>query len=567
MTGSPDPEQQLVIDAPADARLVVSAPPGSGKTWTAAERLGRLAQEHSDDERGLLALSFSRAAAFALTSQLHRAGVGARVEVRTIDSWATRILMWFGTDGFEGRGHDHTIASAAALLERAVTELEYRHVVVDEAQDVHGIRSVLVEGLLTSDAVGGWTVLGDAAQAIFEFDAAGSEHLLRKMSARDGILRLQLRGCHRAQSETAAEVVALGEALRSDTADTSGLRAVWHRYRGLRGLKLDSFLTAAPTYSVDSRATSVLVRDNRRVLELSELLADRGVDHRITAARDEGVVPSWVAGLSGDHRRWMTSDEIESVVPDGIDVGPVVRTVRSLCRSTADRVLTDDLGDRFMAAGVPEAFLQDVGAGLTLSTIHRAKGLEYDKVFVSMAGASGDRTDEQDDDEARVLYVALTRARSELLRLDHVTALHSRRDVRTRRWTDVKFRGKHHHAVAIEMRPADLNPLCPWRDVASRLEQVDGVATGSAVRLLPSGEGPTGLPMHTVVVGDGTVLGTTTPDLGETLQRVGWDSAVLGGARVVGRSTIALPAGAALSGRRLAAVPVVRGMISDIGGD
>lgn len=567
MTGSPDTEQQLVIDAPADARLVVSAPPGSGKTWTAAERLGRLAHEHTEDERGLLALSFSRAAAFALTSQLDRAGVGALVEVRTIDSWAARILTASGIDGFEGRGHDHTIADAARLLERAVTELEYRHVVVDEAQDVHGIRAVLVESLLTSDAVGGWTVLGDAAQAIFEFDAAGSEHLLRKMSAREGILRTQLRGCHRAQSALAAEVVALGEALRADTTSTSGLRAVWDRYRGLRGLKLDSFLTAATTYSVDSRATSVLVRDNRRVLGLSELLADRGVEHRITAARDEGVVPPWVARLSDGRRRGMTIEEIESIVPDGIDVGPVVRTVRSMCRSTGDRVLTEDLGDRFVAGGVPEAFLQDTGVGLTLSTIHRAKGLEYDKVFVSMAGASGDRADEEDEDEARVLYVALTRARSELLRLDHVTALHSRRDDRSGRWTDIAFRGKHRKEVAIEIRPGDVNTLCPWRDVASRLELLDGVATGSPVRLLPSGDGPTGLPTHTAVVGDGTVLGTTTPHLGEALQRLGWGSAVLGGARVVGRSTVALPAGAAPSGRRLAAVPVVRGMITNIGGD
>ncbi len=57
---------------------------------------------------------------------------------------------------------------------------------------------------------------------------------------------------------------------------------------------------------------------------------------------------------------------------------------------------------------------------LRLSTIHQAKGLEFDVVFVIMLcdglfpSARSLETEEGEEEERRLLYVAITRARNEL---------------------------------------------------------------------------------------------------------------------------------------------------------
>ena len=567
MTGTADQGQRLVIEAPAERHLVVTAPPGSGKTWTAAERLRHLAGQDSEDDRALLALSFSRAAAFALTSQLHRAGVGARVEVRTIDSWAARLADRAGASGNEGVGYEASIARALEVVTGGTDVDEYRHIVVDEAQDVRGARASLVEHFLRSGDNVGWTVLGDAAQAIYDFDDDGSTNLLSKVQAMPLVQQMELTECHRAQTDHMYRIVRLGEHLRVQPIRSEDRRPVWDEYRNLRGLDLPSLLLAAKHFADDETSTAVLMRDNRRVLELSDHLADRAVPHEITSARADGSVPAWVAMLCPHAGTALSDDDIGHLVPPGIDPLPVVRAVRSVCRTAARSVMTDGIADRMLSGRPPEALLQPTGTALTLSTIHRAKGLEYDKVFVSMHGVTRrNADDEADDDATRVLYVAMTRARSELHRFTHDARLDTVRDQRSHRWTDVRFAGKTRRTVAFEVGPTDINFLAPWHDLLERLDAIERVGTGTRVQFEPGELGPTGLPSFTVIGCDtGAVLGTTTPAVGEFIERLGWSSATLVGARVVGRCAVALPRG--VGDRRIAVAPVVRGMVSKLEGD
>jgi len=84
---------------------------------------------------------------------------------------------------------------------------------------------------------------------------------------------------------------------------------------------------------------------------------------------------------------------------------------------------------RYLGSREPDLILD--GDRLVVSTVHRAKGLEFDAVIVpeavdgvypsSHAVKSGDPA--QIAEEARVLYVAMTRARRRLIVTGHEVAL------------------------------------------------------------------------------------------------------------------------------------------------
>lgn len=57
---------------------------------------------------------------------------------------------------------------------------------------------------------------------------------------------------------------------------------------------------------------------------------------------------------------------------------------------------------------------QAVGAGVFLSTVHSAKGMEFPHVFVPGGGWSRGKNQQQQEEERRVYYVAMTRARETL---------------------------------------------------------------------------------------------------------------------------------------------------------
>lgn len=86
-----------VVAAASDRRFtnIVSAP-GSGKTTVAAERFGYLAHERTLDRRGILGLSFTRAAVGELSSRISarwgRATIGLPNLVTTFDDLHVRVL-------------------------------------------------------------------------------------------------------------------------------------------------------------------------------------------------------------------------------------------------------------------------------------------------------------------------------------------------------------------------------------------------------------------------------------------------------------------------------------------
>jgi DNA helicase-2/ATP-dependent DNA helicase PcrA len=74
------------------ARLL--AGPGTGKTHTLTRRLCHLVQQQRIDPKGILALTFTRAAAYELSQRVEKQlGTGDKVSISTLHSFALRLLL------------------------------------------------------------------------------------------------------------------------------------------------------------------------------------------------------------------------------------------------------------------------------------------------------------------------------------------------------------------------------------------------------------------------------------------------------------------------------------------
>ncbi|MFC0675745.1 ATP-dependent DNA helicase UvrD2 [Brachybacterium hainanense] len=320
---------------------------------------------------------------------------------------------------------------------------QYRHLVVDEYQDVSTLQHALLRLWLGPST--DLCVVGDAAQTIYTFAGARASFLLdfgrefrgaqtirleRNYRSTPQIVRLAntvLDGArgrtreHRltlvSQRETGP--VPVIETYADDVAEAEGVAeriaarmAEGHPASGMAVLFRTNSQSEAVEEALTGRGIGYLVRGGDRFFERQEVR--RGVMALRAAARLEAEDPArmvrdvlgqqgWAAeppAASGAVReRW---DSLNALVN-------LADTV--LARPGADLPqLVRELEERAEAQSAPEV------DGVTLASVHAAKGLEWSAVW--LIGASDGllpismaQTAAEIEEERRLLYVALTRAR------------------------------------------------------------------------------------------------------------------------------------------------------------
>ena len=147
-----DADQSDVAGVDETERQIVLAPPGSGKTEVVAALLESLYENGLEPRDEVLAISFSRAAVSALRRRVAR-GDSPAPAIRTLDSFASRMLDEIDDQEWRQLSFDKRIARALHLLEagQEVTDLSMvRHLVIDEVQDLVGVRARLALAIIAS---------------------------------------------------------------------------------------------------------------------------------------------------------------------------------------------------------------------------------------------------------------------------------------------------------------------------------------------------------------------------------------------------------------------------------
>jgi DNA helicase-2/ATP-dependent DNA helicase PcrA len=326
----------------------------------------------------------------------------------------------------------------------AEVRARYRHFVVDEYQDVSPLQQRLLDAWLGERE--DLCVVGDANQTIYSFAGATPEHLLgfRRRFPRAVVVRLER------DYRSTPQVVALANRLvRSGAADLT-----------LLGQRADGPEPSFAEYDDEPTEASRVAAECRRLIDGGMPAAEIAVLFRVNAQSEvyeqalaDNRVPYVLRGgerffdrpeirearllLRGAAR----ADESSARLPESVrsvlgglnwreDTPPSGGTARERWESLSALVgLADDL-----AAATPDATLAllvtelDARAeaqhaptvqGVTLASLHSAKGLEWDAVFLvgltdTTVPIQHATTAEQIAEERRLLYVGITRARERL---------------------------------------------------------------------------------------------------------------------------------------------------------
>ncbi len=438
--------QKEIATAGVDNRLLVLAGPGTGKTHTLLQRLIHLVEVEGLHPRSeLLVLSFSRAAVAEIRARLARlaadsGGTGPPfINIHTFDSFATRLLSALEEDlDLSGKSYDARIALAVQRIEdpdSASSEAlsSIRHIVVDEIQDLVGVRARLVLGLLKRVG-GGFTLLGDPGQAIYDYlvarpgDGPTATEFLKTVQTvyADGLSTRSLGHNYRARGSStnvAAQTRAL--VVAEQEPDPESL---------VRLRRLVSELPAAGSLDTPvglnqpgvAQGTAILCRTNADVLFTCQALRAQAIPGVIPTRAEEQGLPPWIGRILSTHTTpRMTEGEFlkrwQTLVGGRASLSPETAWHALLIAEGRGRADLDcQLLRRQLARGLDWAFESEALAlehTIPVQTIHGSKGREFDRVAIVPPEPRASRNADPIE-EARVLYVAATRARDTLLRLD-----------------------------------------------------------------------------------------------------------------------------------------------------
>ncbi|MFD0355117.1 UvrD-helicase domain-containing protein [Streptomyces sp. NPDC127110] len=461
----PTPDQRAVITLPWEARALVTARAGSGKTTTLTHRIEHLTVTEGLEASEILALTFSRGAVRALREKVDtRTGSARRVRAQTFDGWAWAVLK--GEDpartDLAETSYDRRIEMATEAIERGAVEASEHgapaHIVLDEVQDLVGVRRDMVEALF--DRLGdscGFTVVGDPAQSIYGFQVSDpverAEETNRffdwvRVSYADDVQEFVLDRNFRTRTPEARIALEYGRRLAALPRDARRSASAAARIHG----ELRAELAAAPAFGSLNEAfvrdslrdfdgtTAVLCRDNAQVLRLSEDLNRHAIPHRIQASSRTRPAPAWVAELlTGTGAGTLTEQRFRELPALAAAAVEPDRAWLSLRRAAAGPRNTLDLSALRTAVAdgrLPDELTAPAPHPLIVSTIHRAKGLEFDRVLITEPEPIGIRSGREDDpvSEARLLYVAMTRPRDDVFRIARPETWPLRRHTATGRW-------------------------------------------------------------------------------------------------------------------------------------
>ncbi len=395
---------------------------------------------------------------------------------------------------------------------------QYRHFVVDEYQDVSPLQQYLLDQWL-----GGrheLCVVGDPAQTIYSFAGASPHHLLDFTRTHPGATLVRLTRDYRSSPQVVTVANRLLVSARRP-GDPPTLQLVAQRPNGpqVRFVAYDDDEAESATVAArcarlveagtPAAQIAVLFRTNAQSEAFEDALARVGVGYQVRggerffARRD---VRDAIVLLRGGARASDPDVPMPATVRDiltSVGWAPAPPAARGAARerwdamnalvTLADEVAADPTRDQPTLRDLVVELDERASAqhaptvdGVTLASLHAAKGLEWDAVFLvglseGLLPISLAETDAAVDEERRLLYVGVTRAREHLelsyaLRRPGGSATRRRSRFLGPLWPQTD--GHERREAAPRADPGLLAALRAWRaDAAAR----DRVSLGAVV--------------------------------------------------------------------------------------
>lgn len=466
-------QRSIVADDRENTNVLVLAGPGSGKTRVLVHRIAYLVRIRRENPHAVLALAYNRHAALEIRRRLtDLIGDDARrVTVLTCHGLAMRLVGASFAQRSDEANFDAVLAEATALLEGGDLPPEdadaqrdrllagFRWILVDEYQDIDAGQYKLISvlaGRKRSDEDGRLNLfaVGDDDQNIYGFAGASVEFIRRfadDYQAKAQFLVENYRSTRHIVDVANAVIGAAAERMKSEQIRVNSARAKsmpggdWQKLDLVgqgrvqvlpagrdatdQALAVYTELKRMMTLGLDPRTTAVIARQWKFLDPLRAALEAAGVP---VVMADEQAPPLWrlreaqalldyLEDRQGTLRsRLIRSDDIKSWLAErgGSGWWPMLEeAISSFAEDTQGAEVSLSVFRDWLAEwGHANRPKQN---GVLLLTAHRAKGLEFDHVFV-LDGEWRAGRNEDKDAVRRLYYVAMTRARATLtlVRLD-----------------------------------------------------------------------------------------------------------------------------------------------------
>ncbi len=369
------------------------------------------------------------------------------VELPLTGGEARPLLTRLLGEGLAAREVDHTDLLYLPVA-RAFPLPRFAFVCVDEAQDLSRLALAFVEGLVAAGARA--LFVGDRHQAIYAFAGADSRSMDR-LVGRLAATRLPLSVSFRCPARHVVLARRFSPAMLPAPGATAGAVRVSHLARLPQEARPGDLVLSRTNGPLLDLALALAAAGHPAAV-LGDDLLPGAEDLALRLAADGRLERSAVAAAQDEERRRLEAAHLTS-----LELPHLLEASRQRHAAVALALAASDSGEpeavtaalrRLLPAGEPE------GGSVLLATVHKAKGREADRVFLLVpedlgigadaspappsrsvtesssaagqgppaggpppapAGAAAPREAEDDAAEANVLFVALTRAKRELV--------------------------------------------------------------------------------------------------------------------------------------------------------
>ena len=414
-----------IIDDKLSKYIVVAAGPGSGKTRVLVHKLASLLLLEDVKHEQLLMLTFSRAAATEFKKRLiDLVGNAAYyVDIKTFHSYSFDLI---GKQGSLDEAKD-VVRQAAEMIEKSEVEpskISKNVLVIDEAQDMGQDDFRLVQALMRQNEEMRVIAVGDDDQNIYAFRGSDSRYM-QSLVYQDGAKLYEMTDNYRSSKAVVDTANRFVQRIPGRMKHTSIRSAT-----GTNGkvMTLTSFLNAETNIQ---GSTAILTRTNEETMQVAYELEQHGLHATVVQSMggfrfcNLAEVRYFLKQLGDSNDISIAQEKWQSAKHRTLET-----YASSTCLSIMKQFFEDfevthktyyssDLLEYIFESNI-EDFIAADEKSVFVSTIHKAKGREFDTVYLVSP-----IPDARDINEMRAYYVGLTRAKQNLYLITNPTKEYS----------------------------------------------------------------------------------------------------------------------------------------------
>ena len=419
-------QRQLEIISDKDSRyIVVAAGPGSGKTRVLVHKLASLLMLEDVKHEQLLMLTFSRAAATEFKQRLMELiGNAAHfVEIKTFHSYCFDLLGRIGNlDDAK-----NVVAEAANMIIRGDVEpnkIGKTVLVIDEAQDMSIDEYSFIKALITNNEEMRVIAVGDDDQNIFEFRGSDSKYMFKLLNE-EGSKLYEMTENYRSSQNVVNYANSFIKNINNRMKNTpiipirnySGcVEVVHHESEYMYQPIVENLIQ-----NKRDESTCVLTQTNEEAVIMVALLRKYGIRGKLIQSMDG--FSFWNLAEIRYFLKCLNKGNKVPIIPQQLWDEAKLATFamyaksNSLCYVKRCIELFEQINKikyysdfrEFIYESSVEDFCDISDADVVVSTIHKAKGREFDDVYMLLSDYYS-----KDDNLIRRFYVGMTRAKNRL---------------------------------------------------------------------------------------------------------------------------------------------------------